>query len=281
VLPALKGTQKHVFYWLTGILVTLFAGFTIHAFCTKLGAEWFPLTAAYPQDTTNWIAIWAISVGLFALAINLIFWGINAFINHMRYGKDAYLYNVNPLQAAKIDGGLGALAKTVLLAGILVGTIYTVLYAVWAIWKVDFRIWTFDAKVFNVGQLLPTMLRYSMFFGIFYCINSILNVNYRAKNVPEWLSVLINCFFNIAGIVLVVAIQYGTFKGTGVLWQKDMALGYILMFPMIPVLIIATILSRVLYKKTGNAWLGGFVNALLFTIITVANTCASFHYIMG
>jgi dihydroorotate dehydrogenase (NAD+) catalytic subunit len=42
-----------------------------------------------------------------------------------------------------------------------------------------------------------------------------------------------------------------------------MNLSYIVLFPIIPVLVVATIISRVLYKKTGNIWLGALINTLL------------------
>ncbi len=277
-LPALKGVRKNLSYWLTGIACTLFSGFIIVKFTTEWGDAWFPNTQLYPQDTTNWVAMWAIGCGLFALAINLIVWGVNAVINKRKAAEGEY---IGPVESGKIGGGLGALVKTGLLAVILVTCVYAVLYIIWAIFKVDFRIWSFDIKVFDIPKMLPTMLRYTCFFAIFYCINSILNQNYRLKNLPEWATIAINAFFNVAGIFLVMMIQYGTFQSTGILWQPEMNLGYIVLFPIIPVLIIATIISRKLYLKTGNAWLGGFVNALVFTAITVANTAASFPYVMG
>ncbi len=278
----LKGLQKHLSYWITGIAVTLFAGFSLRSFATGLGTYWFPLTQRYPQDTTNWIVIWAIAVGLFALAISLVVWGINALINTARFGKNsALLNNSNPLATAQIKGGLGSLARTLLLAALIIGTVYSVLYIVWGLWKVDFRIWTFDVKVFDVPALLPTMLRYAVLFGIFWCLNSILNQNYKVKNLPEWATVTINIFFNMFGVLLVILIQYIHFKSTGTLWQPSMNLGYIVAMPLVPILIIATIISRHFYKLTGNAWLGGFVNTLLFTVITCANTATSFHYILG
>ncbi|MDD4000890.1 MAG: hypothetical protein PHX62_08395 [Bacilli bacterium] len=88
-------------------------------------------------------------------------------------------------------------------------------------------------------------------------------------------------FKELFGIVLVILIQYITFRSTGVLWQADMNLGYIVLFPLVPILVIATIISRLLYKKTGNIWLGSMINAILFTIITVSGTAASFAYILG
>lgn len=78
-----------------------------------------------------------------------------------------------------------------------------------------------------------------------------------------------------------IAIQYGIFTTTGVMWQSDMALGYIVLIPMVPILAIATVISRRMTAKTGNIWLGAFINTLLFTIITCANTASSFAYVMG
>ena len=125
------------------------------------------------------------------------------------------------------------------------------------------------------------MLRYAGLFGIFYVCNAICNQTYRLKNLPEWATIAINAAFNVFGIGLVFAIQYITFRSTGVMWKPEMNLSYIVLFPIIPVLIIATIISRILYKKTGNIWLGAFVNTLLWTIVTVSGTAASFGYIFG
>lgn len=52
----------------------------------------------------------------------------------------------------------------------------------------------------------------------------------------------------------------------------------ILIIPIVPILGIAAYLNIKLQKLTGNIWLAGFVNALLITMITVANTSFSFPY---
>ena len=56
------------------------------------------------------------------------------------------------------------------------------------------------------------------------------------------------------------------------------ALRPILIIPIVPILGIAAYLNIKLQKLTGNIWLAGFVNALLVTMITVANTSFSFPY---
>ena len=277
----LKGIQKNLTYWLGAIGIALFSGFTINSICTEYGDKWFPNTQLYPQDTTNWVAMWAVCVALFSVAVILFFWFVNGAINKIRYKEQGSSYTENPFASARLQSGFGGLVKTFVLALTVVGLLLALLFLNWAIWKVDFRIWTFAVKVFDLGVLLPTIVRYSVFFGIFFIVSAIFNENYRVKNLPEWASILINVFFNIFGVLLVVAIQYGTFTTTGEMWQPEMALGYIVLFPMIPILAIATVISRRMTAKTGNIWLGAFINTLLFTLITCSNTAASFAYIMG
>lgn len=288
-LPALKGVGKHVSYWLVALICTLFSGFSIRWVCSGKGwlgeffssvRDFFGLSGTYyPQDTTGWVATWAAVCGIFAMIAMGIAWLINHIINRVKHGENYAKYDEHPLGVAKVEGGLANIVKTILLGALIVFLLYAVVYINWAIWLVDFRIWTFDVKVFEAETLLPTMLRYACVFFIFYAINGIFNQSYKVRNLPEWATIAINAVFNVIGIFLVIMIQYGTFRTTGVLWQSDMALGYIVLFPIIPVLVIATILSRRLYERTGNVWLGVIVNTLLFTIITVANTAASAAYV--
>lgn len=205
-----------------------------------------------------------------------VIWAINFGVGKLakKLGKEEVAVSC-PFKCAKID--LIGFVKTALLTLSVVGLMYLIVFINWGIWKVDFRIWTLDVKVFNL-DMIPTMLRYTWVFFIFYAVNAIGNAGFRLKDLPEWGTIAINAFFNSFGVLLVILIQYITFRSTGVLWQKDMNLGYIVVFPMVAVLAIATIISRVLYKKTGNIWLGAMINALLFTIITVANTATSIPY---
>ncbi len=272
---------KHLFYWLPAIACTLFAGFTIRKFCTEWGDAWFPNTQLYPQDTTNWVSLWAASCGIFAILVLILTYTIKYAINKYRVSKGIEeIENDNPFAVAKVST-FGNALKTILLAALVVFALYLIVFLNWKIWTVDFRLWTLVIKTFDVPTMLPTICRYLLFFGIYYVLSGIANQTYRVSNIPEWATIAINSFFNIFGLLLVILIQYGTFKSSGVLWQSDMALGYIVLFPTVAVLVFATIISRVLYKKTGNIWLGSLINAILFTIITVSNTAASFAYVLG
>lgn len=287
VLPAidepkpLKGIWKNLTYWLGAVAIMLFSGFIIKDICTEYGDYVFPNTQLYPQDTTNWVAIWAVVVALFSLAVICFIWLANTVFYRIRYKENAAQYIENPFAAAKINGGFVSVLKSFLLAAVVVFFLYLITFVNWSAWVVDFRIWTLAVKVFNVGDMLPTMVRYAVFFGIFFTVSALFNETYRVKNIPDWATTLINVFFNVFGVILVVAIQYGEFGATGVMWQPEMNLGYIVIIPMIGVLAIATVISRRMAAKTGNMWLGAFINTMLFTIITCANTAASFSYVMG
>lgn len=275
----LKGLQKHLSFWIPAAACTLFSGFSIDPI-QKWASKIFEKTSLFPQDTTGWVAIWAICCGLFALTVILLTNAVNRIINYYLRKEDAHLYDESVLDVVNI-GSVSRFIKTVCLGVIIVIAMYTVLFANWAIFKTDFRFWTFAMKVFEVDVMLPTILRYAVLFGIFYFCNAIANQTYRVKNLPEWATIAINAAFNIFGILLVFIIQYGTFCSTGVMWNPDMNLSYIVLFPIIPVLICATIISRILYKKTGNIWLGVVINTLLWTAVTVSGTAASLGYVFG
>ena len=77
---------------------------------------------------------------------------------------------------------------------------------------------------------------------------------------------------NAGGIFLWLVRQYGVLFATGVAAHPNAALSGIVLVAMVPTLAIAAILSRALYKRTGNVWTPAFLNAMLMTIMTVANT---------
>lgn len=278
---SLKKWYDYIIYLLPAITCTLFSGFVIQMFATDLGDRWFPNTQLYPQDTTNWVALWSLVCGLFAFAVIFVFYEGKKATSLILDKKGIEHEEINsPFDVLHISS-VKNIAKTILLALIIVVGLFLIVFINWSIFTVDFRLWTLAFKVFNVPELIPTALRYFVFFFGFYLLSGVANQTYRVKNLPEWATLAINAFFNIFGIALVITIQYATFKGTGVLWQGDMALGYIVLFPIIPILIIATIISRELYKKTGNVYLGSLINALIWTMVTVSGTAASFSYVLG
>lgn len=279
-LPSIKkggvvGVTRNLTYWGAGIVCMLFGGFMLETIYTDWAGKLLTQNYMFPQDTTGTVGVWAAICGIFALVVIGICWFFNSLAARSASKNGEAVVCGNPFRCAKID--LMSFIKTIILTFTVVTAMYLVVYINWALWTVDFRLWTLDVKVFALN-MIPTMLRYAPIFFIYYAISAIGNAGYRLKDLPEWATIAINAAFNCVGVLIVILIQYITFRSTGVLWQSNMALGYIVVFPLVPVLAIATIISRVLYKKTGNIWLGAMINTLLFTVITVANTAASFPY---
>ena len=280
-LPSIKkgglcGITSTVTYFASGLACMLFGGFILNKAYLEWGPRIFPQGTYFPQDTTGSVAGWAVICAAFGLTVMGVMWLVKAIVAKVASSKGKETLAVgNPFVCAKI--GIADFLKTIFLAIVVIALLYLVVFINWEIWVVDFRIWTFDVKPFMI-EIVPAISRYIPWFFAYYAVSAIGNAGYRLKDLPEWATIAINAFFNAAGVLLVILIQYITFRSTGVLWQGDMALGYIVVFPMVAVLAIATIISRIIYKKTGNIWLGAMINAILFTIITCANTAAGYIY---
>lgn len=280
-LPSIKkgglcGITSTVTYFASGLACMLFGGFILNKAYLEWGPRIFPQGTYFPQDTTGSVAGWAVICAAFGLTVMGVMWLVKAIVAKVASSKGKETLAVgNPFACAKI--GIADFLKTIFLAIVVIALLYLVVFINWEIWVVDFRIWTFDVKPFMI-EIVPAISRYIPWFFAYYAVSAIGNAGYRLKDLPEWATIAINAFFNAAGVLLVILIQYITFRSTGVLWQPEMNLGYIVVFPLVAVLAIATIISRIIYKKTGNIWLGAMINAILFTIITCANTAASVVY---
>ena len=280
-LPSIKkgglcGITSTVTYFASGLACMLFGGFILNKAYLEWGPRIFPQGTYFPQDTTGSVAGWAVICAAFGLTVMGVMWLVKAIVAKVASSKGKETLAVgNPFACAKI--GIADFLKTIFLAIVVIALLYLVVFINWEIWVVDFRIWTFDVKPFMI-EIVPAISRYIPWFFAYYAVSAIGNAGYRLKDLPEWATIAINAFFNAAGVLLVILIQYITFRSTGVLWQPEMKLGYIVVFPMVAVLAIATIISRIIYKKTGNIWLGAMINAILFTIITCANTAAGYIY---
>ena len=181
--------------------------------------------------------------------------------------------------------------KALGLALIVLGIFYGIVYLQKAVWGTDFRIWVLAIVSFS-SQKIGTIWRYIPFFLLFYTASAICNANSRFKGFPEWASLLFTCIFSVLGLIVICYLEYSSMVNNGVqaLWMFDSdammfaigaALGYILLFPIIPMLIVANIINRKLYLETGNIWTGAFITGILFTIMFVANTFTQYSYVLA
>jgi hypothetical protein len=145
---------------------------------------------------------------------------------------------------------------------------YIPLFVAQGILKVDFRLWVLAVRTFTFEHVLTT-IRYLPFFLIYYFINTVaLNANTRGRNGGYVIAILLN----IGGLAGWMLLQYVLLAATGVSLQPTQALNGILLVALIPCLGIAAVYARKLYEKTNNVWLAAFLNTILFTLISCANT---------
>ena len=212
----------------------------------------------------NSIAYWTITCALISATImGLVFLGMKA-----KEGATLTTYGV-VLKPMAIVAGLCAALVSVVIA-------YAVLFAVDAVLKVDFRIWTFAFKTFD-ANLLPAILRYLPTFLLYYIVSTTaITVNTNTDKQTGIKGYLLALVLNAGAPILWLALQYGKLFATGVAANPGSALSGIMMVAMVPTLGIAAIISRNLYKKTGNIWTPAFLNAILMTTMTLANTMVAF-----
>ena len=112
--------------------------------------------------------------------------------------------------------------------------------------------------------ILSLLLAFSISFSVADLTNT--------KDVKGWKGTLYAMFLNAGGLVLFLAYQYGKLFLTGTAAVPTLALQPILLYGLIPSIALAAVFTRKIYAKTNNVWLAAFLNSILFTLITVANT---------
>lgn len=212
----------------------------------------------------NSIAYWTIGCTLISLCITST---VYVFLKS-KEGLGFKNYGV-VFKPMAIIGGLCTAVVTVILS-------YAVLFLMDALFKADFRIWTFAFKTFDF-DILPAILRYLPTFVAFYLVSTIgITINTNTAGLKGVWGYLLAICLNAGGAIIWLARQYITLFSSGVAAHPGSALSGIMLVAMVPTLSIAAILSRYLYKKTGNVWTAAFLNGILMTTMAIANTMVVF-----
>ncbi|MEJ8306384.1 hypothetical protein [Saccharibacillus sacchari] len=215
-----------------------------------------PLSPFFNEPTTNQIVYWALVSACITAFITFGFY----YFNKKRSGASFADYGISLKPVAIIASLCTAVAS------VAIG--YLLLFAVQAVFGTDFRLWTFAVRTFTFEHFV-TALRYMPLFLIYYFVSAIaLNADTRSRKGGYLLAI----FLNVGGLILWLIVQYGFDFARGVALYPAQALNGILLFALVPVLVIAAVYARKLFEKTNNVWLPAFVNTILFTMVTAANT---------
>lgn len=230
----------------------------------------FLVNPVWPQDTTGGIGLWSAGCGLVALLCMRA--------SGFRFWKER--------REVGIAVGGRKIGKSILLSLVVTAIAFSTVFLTHWLFKTDFRIWTFAIRAFSPAKVWVA-IRYLPFFLIFYLIHALGASRHRFNGWSEKKQIFMASLWNVLGILLFVALQYiplaingMTFFGmimSGALASAG-ALFPLLMFPVVPILCIASAVAVKLYHKTGSIWTAGFINALVVTMLTVANTSFSYPY---
>ena len=144
--------------------------------------------------------------------------------------------------------------------------------------KTDFRIWVLGVKAFDARVLYTAVFPYLLLFSTYYiaasvAANSFNNNTLGSKDGKRtWVNTAVLAVFAAIPPVALLAIQYATFFSTGFLAWSVGHMQIVWLFPVVVFLPVTTIISRRIFRETGNPYLPGIINGILVTLIACSNT---------
>lgn len=268
VIQPAKLADNKAKFWFWGSL----AAGVLFSCLIYINAVAFGNTKAVSQTEAMGLGVWSTLCGLFTILSMVVF--------YQCYGKK---HGMN-LAELGVKMPLKKLGLSILLGVIIAVMAYVCVFTADYFFYADFRIWTLAIKAFEAPIL--KYLPYGLLFVTFYIASSVANncFNYNEIGGKNWVNTIIVALFTALPAIILPAIQYTTyFTQKHMMWQQ-MALGannvnppmYVLwLFPIILILFASTVINRVLYKVTKNPYVGGVVNVIMVTLLTITNTCTT------
>ena len=263
ILTALAGVYGIVMFLIqkkttlvAGILAIVSGVFMAICAKTPLFSDGLKWVCPGVNPVAYWTVVCALIV-LAALSVMYLF-GLG--------GKDSTSYGIT----------LKGLPVGLLNAIITVAVAYGVLFAIDALFKTDFRIWVYAYKTFD-ANIIPAIVKYLPAFLLFYILSAVsIYINTNKVHLGGVKGYLCAIGLNAGDAILWLALQYGILFATGTAMIPGAALSGIVLVATACTLVTTAVITRALYKRCGNIWTPAFINGLLVTIMTVANTTVFF-----
>ena len=300
--PAASAAVQHktvahkVIFWscmiLTAIIACLdyipLANLSIEIFPTSNLASVFTFT--FPARMINAILLWALINGAIGL---VIFFGTTAienlyeFVMYKVKGVEPH-YEWSKFADIKIRGNgwknvVFNVLKSLLLAFIMFGAFYFLVQLSYWIFHQDFRFMLISASPLN-ARMFVTALEYMPIIFVFYISNSIrVNCSIGREGWKEWKVLLVGALANSLGLAFILLINYVCYFTTGAPYYGNWGAGnnevwlfVNMVFGLVVMMFILPIFNRLLYKMTGNVWVGAIACCMIFIMMTIS---ASVSYI--
>ena len=243
--------------WLIGSVVTIAAGIVMRAM-TTMGV---PNDQTFKGPTVSSIVTWAVICACIGTVIMIAVYLLG---NKKEQGSSLACYGIKSSPVSIVAALCVAIIVTVIA--------YLCVFAVDAIFKGDFRIWVFAFKAFEPVHILAALPYIPLFFLYYMEMGCAAISNTSSEKLQGFWGYVLAALTNMGGIGIWMILQYGMLFITGHAFYPNAALDGILLVALIPTLAIASCFTKYLYKKTGNVYTGAFLNTILMTIMTVANT---------
>ena len=261
VAPRAVDKTGKIWFFASAALGILFATLTylpIHSALSGSSGYIPGVTQSSPRATGTWAA----ACGAFTI--------LSMVVSYFAYGKK----NGMDLGEVGIKISLKNLGKTILLALTVIASLLVVLGAADYLFKADFRIWVVAFRTFKLKQLGLTFAPYAFLFLTYYVANSVaVNCfNYNTIGTKKWVNVLLVALSAVLPAIILLLMQYiPYFSGSDLMWPHNNMYG-VWLFPMLVTLPGSAVVSRIIYKKTNNPYLGGLICGLLVAIMACTNT---------
>ncbi|AHC15382.1 hypothetical protein L21SP2_2011 [Salinispira pacifica] len=218
--------------------------------------------AFLPQAPTYFIGVWSTVVGV-SLIVLLV---LSYYLYSRKNGYDP--------KERGIAIALMPLIKTVALAVTVLASAFALVFAVDYFFKADFRFWVLTVRTFSPDKI-GIALRYAPLFLLYYIPMSVATNSFNQFKLgdKEWYNTAVAAGFTGLAPGIMIILQYVTFMSTGDVFFKGISNIYgIWLFPIVVIIPVGAIVSRKLYKLTGNPYLGGIIWGLLVPMIMASNT---------
>jgi len=231
----------------------------------------FPLNSYFQMPCVNGTVLLMLLVGAILLAIF-----IGTYFLFMKKNNVTF----DNLGVRMSGGNIG---KSILLALIVFVATYSLLVIADFFFLSDARFWVFSIKTLTPIKFF-VLLKYLPFFLFFYLIISLLlNSFTRIRGASETTNIVLMILATITGLATLTILDYTWLFTTGIKLfpyvpfppKMTSALAGLFVWNFLFILPLAAVSARLLFRKTGSIWLGGFVNSLIVTLFSISNTVAS------
>lgn len=216
------------------------------------------------QKNTLCIAGWAAVNGV-VIALTLLAWWFG-------YAREGGV----DLREAGLILPRRAVLKTIGIAAATIVSAWGIVFLSDYFFQTDFRFWQWSVKAFTAQKIAPA-LPFLPLFLLFYIANSIaINVQgySDALGKNEGVSLFLQALLNSLSPLTIIVLQYTVFFTSGYqLWGAG-ALARIptWLHTSVLILFVTPYITRAIYKRTRNPYIGGIINGVLVTLCMCMNS---------